>query len=75
MAVVVSNWTDKWCPNAIVAPHSANRASDGQPLDGTMCMGEGCIAWQWEEEAKQIGWCRAFGPVAPFIQREPKEEQ
>lgn len=73
MPVVVSNWTNKWCPNAIVEPGGANRDGDGQPLDGTMCMGEGCSAWRWEEEATQKGWCGAFGYNGPHIQR--KKEQ
>lgn len=69
--VVVTNWTDKWCPHARLGSQSENRHADGQPLSGSLCMGGTCMAWRWDDEIKRVGYCGAFGPVAPFIQRKP----
>jgi len=71
MAIIIETWTELWCPQARLEPHGSNRDATGQPLEGTKCMGEDCICWQMEEKATGKGWCRAWGPIAPFIQRKP----
>lgn len=72
--VVVSVFTDKYCPLARVGDQASNRADSGQPLDGALCMGPDCMAWRWYQEDAQRGYCGAFGEPAPTVQRKPGDE-
>ncbi len=67
--VVVTTYIDKHCPLARVGPQSTNRDSDGQPLTGSLCIAESCMAWRWYQEDAKKGYCGAFGAPSPTMQR------
>lgn len=75
MAITVTAFSDRWCPFARVANQADNRSTDGMPHAGTRCIGEACMAWRWYYEDKDTGFCGAFGPPNPIIQREPEPEK
>ena len=71
--VVVTTFTDKYCPLARVDNQAGNRFDSGQPLDGALCMGPACMAWRWYQEDMQRGYCGAFGAPSPTVVRDPIE--
>jgi hypothetical protein len=67
---------EKWCPFARTVGEGggkrfvANRVND-QVLDernmiGTTCLGPRCMAWRWEDNRHERGYCGMAGkPVVP----------
>ncbi len=40
----------KWCPFSRLAGEG-NRHDDGKLMWGARCVGQGCMAWRWDDDA------------------------